>query len=433
MRREGTTGSMGGSFEAVNTSALDRDPESSGSQLEPPGVPSVRPRSWDVADIGLAALLSAFILLLLILPYREHAERLPPLWAVVAIALSSTVPLAFRRRRPGLALVLCGIGYAAYVRMGTGEATVASVAFYIALFSAGAYMADRWRTPLRVVVVVGFLATIATYIVLDRETLGDRFGLLLITAIPFEAAIQAGAWLMGDWFRDRELYARELDRRATELERNRLERERRVVRDERVRIARELHDVVAHHVSVMGIEAGAARTVLASSPERVATLLTTIEQTSRRAVEEMHRLLSALREDTDPRSADRMPNLRELGELMDAAKGTGLEVDLEIRGEARLDLSETVDLSAYRIVQEALTNVIRHAHATHVQVIVTYSPEALDLRIEDDGHGYRSRISRGGRGLVGMRERAALFGGTLAAGPRPDGGFVVDVHLPIPA
>ena len=178
---------------------------------------------------------------------------------------------------------------------------------------------------------------------------------MLVASVTYNAFLYAASWLTGDWYRQRELYERELHRRARQLERERLDRERRVVRDERVRIARELHDVVAHHVSLMGIQERAARTVLDDSPTRTRELLGSIEASSRRDIEEMRRLLSALREDTAPDSSDRPPNLGQLGDYDRVGEGGRPRCDLDDPRRPRSDLPETLDLSAYRIVQEALT------------------------------------------------------------------------------
>jgi signal transduction histidine kinase len=202
--------------------------------------------------------------------------------------------------------------------------------------------------------------------------------------------------------------------------------------DERVRIARELHDVVAHHVSVMGVQAGAARVVMARDPVRAAASLSSIEASSRQAVVELHRLLGFLRQAGDPDDLAARPGLGQVESLAASMSGSRLKVDVGIEGEQR-PLPPTVDVSAYRIVQEALTNALKHSGASRADVRVRYLPGELEVEIVDDGRGASSAgLRNGGLGLVGMRERAALHGGTLTAGSAPTGGFAVRVELPTP-
>ena len=220
--------------------------------------------------------------------------------------------------------------------------------------------------------------------------------------------------------------------RAAELEREREEKARRAVFDERVRIARELHDVVAHHVSVMGVQAGAARRVLERSPGQAAQALTNIEDASRHAVAELQRLLGFLRRDGEVDQPTPQPNLRQLDALAEEVRRVGLDVELSVEGRAQ-PLPETVELSAYRIVQEALTNTIRHAGATKATVLLRYEPEELQIEVTDDGAGrpQQESTTRVGHGLIGMRERANLHGGRVSAGPRPEGGFGVRATFPL--
>jgi signal transduction histidine kinase len=403
-----------------------------GESLTSSVAPAGRRRFSGLVDLGPAFVLAGFSVVLLGLPYRQHLPSLPPFEVGAVAALATTLPLVLRRNYPELVLVVVGVSYVWYVELQTQQLSGPSLAIWLAIFSVGAYGRSRWMTPVRALVALGLSGFVALHVLSAAPTLGGDLPFVLLASVSYNAFLYAASWLMGDWYRQRERYEQELDRRARQLERERLERERRVVRDERVRIARELHDVVAHHVSLMGIQAGAARTVLDDSPTRTRDLLGSIEASSRRAVDEMRRLLSALREEATPDSADRPPNLAQLGTLMESARAAGLDATLTIRGAHTSDLPETLDLSAYRIVQEALTNVIRHAAARHVQVLVTYSPMSLDLRITDDGRGNGAEGPTGGRGLVGMRERTALFGGALKAGPQQGGGFAVEAHLPIP-
>jgi signal transduction histidine kinase len=200
-----------------------------------------------------------------------------------------------------------------------------------------------------------------------------------------------------------------------------------------VRIARELHDVVAHHVSMMGVQAGAARVVIDNDPGKAKGALAAIESSSRQAVAELHRLLGFLRQDGDEDGLAPQPGVAQLERLAASMSDTQLAVDLQIEGDVR-PLPHMVDVSAYRIVQEALTNTLKHAHASHAAVHLRYWPGELELEVVDDGRGARNGTPHrdGGLGLIGMRERAALHGGRLSAGPAPGGGFAVRVRLPTP-
>jgi signal transduction histidine kinase len=218
-------------------------------------------------------------------------------------------------------------------------------------------------------------------------------------------------------------------------------RRRRIVRDrefatreavaaERAAIARELHDVVAHHMSVMVVQAGAARAVSASDPAATAEALRQIEASGRTGLAEMRRLLEVLKAEEDGNRRAPQPGLARLRELLDAMRASGLPVEAVVEGTPR-PLPPGVDLSAYRIVQEALTNALRHAGGASARVIVRYEPDAVELEIGDDGHGPpEDPEASGGHGLIGMRERVQLFGGELEAGPRPGGGFLVRARLP---
>ena len=218
-----------------------------------------------------------------------------------------------------------------------------------------------------------------------------------------------------------------LRERAELLDRERELLAERAVADERVRIAQELHDVVAHNVSLIVVQAQALGATTAD--ERVTDATNGIADLGREAMAEMHRTLKLLRggADGDPALAPQ-PGLGELDDLLERARGAGVGIDLAVEGEPRA-LAQSVDLSAYRIVQEALTNVVKHAGRAHTTVTLGYRPDALELTIADTGDT-PARPTAGGHGLIGMRERAALFGGTLSAGPRDGRGFEVRASLP---
>ncbi|WP_333763580.1 sensor histidine kinase [Streptomyces sp. IBSBF 2390] len=230
-----------------------------------------------------------------------------------------------------------------------------------------------------------------------------------------------------------------LARRSAELTRRlraeQAERARRAVAEERGRIARELHDVVAHHMSVISVQAGLARFVFDSDPGTARGALGTIADTSGEALEELRRMLRVLREE-DPEAPRRapMPTLARLGELLTRVRSGGLPVDLDVEGTQR-PLPPGVELCAYRVVQEALTNALKHAGPARARVRLRYGAHELTVRITDDGEGaIPARVpTAGGHGLIGMRERAKLYGGTISAGPRPGGGYEVRLTLPTSA
>lgn len=220
-----------------------------------------------------------------------------------------------------------------------------------------------------------------------------------------------------------------------QLRREQEEREQRAVAEEKGRIARELHDVVAHHMSVISVQAGMAGYVFTTDPETARDALRTISDTTREALEEMRRMLLVLRASpAEPESYAPMPRLERLGDVADRVRGAGVPVELRVVGEPR-PLAQGVELCAYRIVQEALTNVLKHAPAARAEVLVEYEPHQLTVRVMDDGdRTVQATIApSGGHGLIGMRERARLYGGTVVIGPRAEGGFSVRLTLPTSA
>jgi signal transduction histidine kinase len=219
------------------------------------------------------------------------------------------------------------------------------------------------------------------------------------------------------------------ERRAQIAERERDLVAREAVVEERARIARELHDVIAHHVSMIVLQAGAERRVLDGANASTRDVLETVERTGRSALTEMRRLLGMLRGDANEPLTPQ-PGLRDVPVLITQLREAGLAVELHVEGERR-ELPVGIELSAYRIVQEALTNALKHAGRARASVNIRYGLDSLELEIADDGTGASTPISSSGHGLVGMRERVALYGGHLDAGRRPSGGFAVRVLLPI--
>jgi signal transduction histidine kinase len=238
----------------------------------------------------------------------------------------------------------------------------------------------------------------------------------------------AGIWLAGRLVRAREQDARRLRELAQALERERVEEARLAVAEERTRIARELHDVVAHAMSTIVLEAGAERVNLDDGQASARKALHSIERTGREALAEMRRLVGVLRTEEDEPELFPQPSLTHLGLLIEQLDRAGLAVELRVVGKAA-QLAPGLDISAYRIVQEALTNVLKHGGDARAKVVVTYGDRTLEIEVADDGRG--GTPNGGGHGIVGMRERVALFGGSLEAAGRDGGGFVVRARLPL--
>lgn len=262
-------------------------------------------------------------------------------------------------------------------------------------------------------------------------TFGYTIGAAPVYAIPIVAFFSAAALALGTAVANRHAYTEAVEARALHAERERAADRERALTEERNRIARELHDVVAHGLSVIVVQSAAAQRILERDPEGARNALGQIEQTGRRALGEMRHVLAAIRTDPGNESWRPAPGLADLDELIDDLNGIGLRVSLTETGEQRADgLPSTVDMTAYRIVQESLTNVLKHGGAgASAAVNIDHSAESLELAITDDGRGAAADPSDG-HGLRGMQERVEVFGGRFQAGPRLGGGFSVKVSLP---
>src|SRR6516165_9881924 len=236
------------------------------------------------------------------------------------------------------------------------------------------------------------------------------------------------AWVLGDNMRTRREYLRSLEDRAAQLEREQQANARRAAAEEQARIAREVHDVVAHNLSVIIVQSTAADSVFESQPEEAHRAVRTIEATARRALEELRRVLGVVRDGEQAVELAPQPGLAGIESLVENVRAAGLEVGVDVTGSPP-ELPPAFELSVYRIVQEALTNTLRHAHARQATVSLGFDREQLTVEIVDDGTSAPSNSA--GRGLVGMRERAAVFGGTVDAGPVAGGGFRVTARLPL--
>jgi signal transduction histidine kinase len=268
-------------------------------------------------------------------------------------------------------------------------------------------------------VVLGSMATI----ILNRP--GHAPGELVFIPLLFGIA-----WLAGFALNARAEQADAAKARAAQAEREREAAARVAVAEERTRIARELHDIVAHAVSVMVLQVGAVRHRLPDGLDDESDALRGVEQAGRTALTEMRRLLSAMRRDGDDLELVPQPGLDGVSTLVTEVGRAGLPVTLRVEGEA-IPLPRAIDLSAYRIVQEGLTNALKHARATRADVTLRYAPDELAIEVRDDGAGSAAVGNGSGYGLVGVRERVKIYGGTMTAGGAPDGGFVLDARLPL--
>jgi signal transduction histidine kinase len=292
------------------------------------------------------------------------------------------------------------------------------VAVYAAIYTVASMMERRRSFPLAVAAIValsipGFFGGA-----------GSDLGWIHLAYVGFAAA----AVFAGDAVRNRRAYLAGLEERARYFEETRDEEARRRVVEERLRIARDLHDVVAHSIASINVQAGVAVHVIERNPEQARNALLAIKRTSKEALTELRATLGLLRQGGESLPRTPAPSLVQLDSLVDTAARAGLPVDVSMRGEA-WPLSPAVEAAAYRIVQESLTNVVRHADATGATVSVAYGPESLEIEVLDDGRA--SGVDGGeGHGITGMRERAAAVGGRVDAGPRPEGGFRVWARLP---
>jgi signal transduction histidine kinase len=342
-----------------------------------------------------------------------------PTWVLAPGVLLYTLPLLFRRRFPFLAPVFVfGVHIAISFAdpQAAGSLDTGSIALLLAFWAVGSYNDGQ-------LAIAGLGIGLGTLAIIAAEDDRVDVALALNSAVVYTAA-----WLFALLLARRSRRAHAAEERAAQLERDQHERARTAAADERARIARELHDVIAHSVSVMTVQAGAARTLLPAHPEQAMPPLLAVEETGRQALAEMRRLLGILREDDAPALVPQ-PGLTDLPALAESMRHAGLPVEVSVEGRPR-PLPAGVDLTAYRVVQEALTNTLKHAGPTRASVVVHYDRDAVVLSIRDDGRVAASSDGSG-HGLTGMRERVTLYGGELHAGPDPEGGFAVIARLPV--
>ena len=338
---------------------------------------------------------------------------------VVVAGLTLTLSLAWRRRAPlpvlGLAIVSVALA-----DVFADESAAVGAAVLVAVYSVGAHTrgVGAWIGVFGVSALVGLVLR------------SDANAVTQLGDVLFLTAIFGGPWVAGRAMRYHRERERMLEQLTLDLEREREERARAAVVEERIRIARELHDVVSHSISVIAIQAQAVRRRLGSDHSQEADDLRVVETTARQAMLEMRRLFGVLRAHGDSPSLAPQPGMDQLERLVEKTRSTGLPVDLCIEGDP-YPLAPGVDLAAYRIVQESLTNALRHAGGTRAHITVRYEDARVELEIADDGAGVGSGGGDEGHGLAGMRERVLLYGGTIEAAPRPEGGFRVRATLPV--
>ena len=374
---------------------------------------------WRAILVDLAVAIVAFTVGALVLVNADPVAsgvRPPDVFAYLLVGVYNA-SVVVRRKAPMLAVfagLLAGLVYAA-----ASYPLALTPVVVLPIYTAASVLPQRRaRWLLAAAVVIGLWTT----------TLGPG------PTDPVVPALMVSAWLLGNYVGSRRAYTAELEYKNRQLEQARLELADRAVAEERLRIARELHDVVAHSLSVVALHAGTARMVADDNPVAARVALGTIETASRSALAEMRRLLGVLRGSGDDVTGDLAPapGLGDLDALVAEVVRSGVTVQVRIEGERR-DVPPGVDLSAYRIVQEALTNVIKHAGRARTTIAVRYADDAVTVEVDDEGstaHSADPSPSQPGHGLVGMRERVTIYGGDLEAGFLPTGGFHVAARLP---
>lgn len=351
----------------------------------------------------------------------------------VPVALGFSTVVALRRKAPEkmlLLAVLVGVVQLVFdVRPGIGNFAMLVITYTVAT------VGERWAS--RLALICSLSAAALSQVRWEAEPGGSWAQVIFVTVImtvPFVLA-----WVLGDSLRTRRAYFDQLEERAARLEREREAQSKVAVAAERARIARELHDVVAHNVSVMVVQADGAAYVMDAAPDQAKQALETISSTGRQALAEMRRLLGVLRTGDAPESGEYVPqpDVEQIEDLVAQVRQTGLEVDFKVEGTPR-PLPSGVELTAYRVVQEALTNTRKHGGPdAGASVRLVYFDDGLGLLIEDDGRGAAHELYEdggadgAGHGMIGMRERIGMVGGTLDAGPRPGGGFRISALLPL--
>jgi signal transduction histidine kinase len=344
--------------------------------------------------------------------------------SLILITLALVIPLIFRRDHPVAAFAIAVIVGGLQVLLGI-HVNMIDVVIVILLYTLAAYCPRRVSVTGLAVSLIGSAVAVARwappYLVLAHW--------IVLGSVAF-AGSSLIAWVLGDSVRYRRGYYASLEDRAARLERERDAQAQIAAAAERARIARELHDVIAHNVSVMVVQADGASYALDSSPERARQALGAIASTGRQALAEMRRMLGVLRSDDGETGVVPLPGIGQLGELLEQTRASGLAVSFTVQG-VPAPLPGGLALAAYRIIQESLTNTRKHGGPrASAQVLLRYCEDELMLEITDDGYGV-THEDGAGHGLTGMRERVALYNGTLHTGPLPGGGYQVTARLPV--
>jgi signal transduction histidine kinase len=362
----------------------------------------------------------AFLAAITVIDLTTGSDINGPLALNLAVMLGICLSFLLRRTRPlvTVAATLGGMIVMAVWLTLPPDMFVAVLLLVSAAYTGGRHLAGRLSIY---VLGAGIAAMVTLAAIYDPEDI--IFPVVFFWIVP---------WLAGRTIRNHTILARELAEKAERAQHAREEDERRAIALERSRIARELHDVLAHNLSVMVVQASAARRIVDRNPDQAAEVANLIQRTGREALAEIRHLFGAVRRG-DGEALSGPPSITRVGELAQRARAAGLGVELRVDGDP-VELPAGIDLTAYRIVQEALTNALKHAGSARASVTVSYEPNEVVLSIEDDGEGPRDgdELSEagGGHGLVGMRERAELYGGRIQAGRRRGGGFAVHARLP---
>jgi signal transduction histidine kinase len=393
----------------------------------PPLLQRITPAQWIRVDVVMSLLFFAGGLGHLVTRARSEEHTSSTVF-IVLLALAS-LPIAGRRRFP--------VGVLALVTAALSISTMLGQSFapepWIALPLYTVTVTHDRRSSLVALGLVGMSLAISLGVSLAfRPAAGD---------VTFNFFLAAATWFVGDSVRARRTYIAGLAEQAAQRQRRELERVEQSIAEERLRIARELHDVIAHSLSVIAVQSGVGRHVIDSRPDQARDALAAVEKTSRAALQDLRSVLGALRRvEGDEPALTPAPGIGDLEGLVDQIRAAGVPVKFHTEGEHQ-PFPQSVELSVYRIVQEALTNVVKHAGPAEVAVDVTFDDEAILIEVVDNGRGSTNgapgpdgvgRSEEGAHhGIVGMRERAGLFGGSLSAGPRPGGGFRVLARLPV--
>jgi signal transduction histidine kinase len=412
--------------------------------LRPPLPARLRPRHWIALD-AVAAVAYLGLLAGWFLPHalsnHRHSAGQPglPLWLDWVAVLLVTIPVAARRRYPAAALAMATVGTVLGAAGGFHDAPFPSLAYvlYVPALTWSRRAAAGALALAEAGVAVAFAASCSL------TALSPAASATAVPSLVFTILTQAAAWLIGRTVRQQRAYTRGLAAQAARQAQAEIDAAHAAVTQQRLQIARELHDVVAHSVSLMTVQAGAARMLADTSPEESRQLLAAIEATGRDCLRETRRALGVLRDDDKATAATpgqgaagppHVPGLAGLPQLVAHSAAAGVTVAIRTQGPPR-DLPDPIGLTAYRIIQETLTNIVRHSTADHCQVALTYGACELSIQVTNPPSGPRIPLARSpgsGHGLIGMRERVTLHGGQFRAGPLPGGGFAVIATMPLP-